>query len=61
MKNRCKDCTENPRAVLWAMGRGDCKCCGVEISSSHRPPPKICHDCSVKYNKCEVCGKEIEK
>lgn len=38
-----------------------CQICEKEQFSMSYPTPKICWDCSKRFNKCEICGADLDK
>ena len=59
----CKECEHESRNMFCGQAFTDWKCikCGKTFMHHNTATPKVCKECSEKYNLCENCGKEIDK
>ena len=55
----CEDCKN--RIVLHAFSEGKCEICEQDVVTAHIPCDKLCDNCSIVYNKCKACGKDMEE
>lgn len=58
MANRCDKCKN--RIVMHAFSNGNCTLCNDEITCVDTPCDKVCQNCSLLNNLCQVCGEEIK-
>lgn len=58
----CKKCLVD-RCFIAGQGftKWTCTKCGKEFEHHNTDKPKICKECSEKYNLCEKCGESIEE
>lgn len=55
----CKECKE--KGYFQALSEGVCLKCGGKTPTPHSASYKICKKCSLKFDLCEQCGKELSK
>ena len=56
--NTCSNCFG--RVVMSAFSSGACEICGNEIIHESTPCVKLCYKCARRFNKCRVCGGDMD-
>lgn len=58
----CNECKHESINMFCGQSFTDWKCqvCGKTFTHCNTATPKVCKECSEKYNLCEECGKEIK-
>lgn len=53
----CDECKK--KVYVQSISESDCEICSKHMITPHKPPYILCEECSVDYNRCRQCGRDI--
>lgn len=58
---RCKKCKKKAVVAQDVMTKFKCQICEKEDFWENSNTPKVCSSCSERFNKCEMCGADLDE